>query len=671
MKPKYILESFANQTTMHGVPKVILAKSPFIRFFWSMVCITAGAIFCFQISEVLRRFFSYPKKVTVEVVSTPVPFPSVSLCNMRNLDFYILNTLNRKFLEDPHPINHINDTDNPFIREYMKIVAKYGPLWYKYQETHPQIFQEIFSRTTFSANIPQELISSAAVQLNEFIVTCYFGGNNCNTTKDFSTFFDPYYFNCFTYNAPYSSPEDDFENLDYLNADDLGDKILSLSEGIENGWSVIVLSGSGMLDKNPDIRVLPGIHESRSAVAASEGIRVVIHPPHTQPFPFAEGYDVPPGYSASFGIRPRRNIRIGPPHGNCMHRNPFGSAVKERYRGISCQKMCLQSHVIKNCDCYDASLPKLLNVAQKPCRRNDEIPDSCMFEASDECFNASVLMYDRIQCARETRDYVTRNTTLMSECLCHPPCNEFLYDVSYSLSKWPASGYEGDAAYLDVFYVEEFRQRFENTPKNQTIMEYFNDTNRESTMKDFARLNVYIADSNVIKTQETPDYTPNQLVSDIGGQLGIWVGISVITLTEVMEMICMLFRYFMTSKVPTPSDNPGIDGSLSDGAGGSGSSTTHDFRENMRNGKYNINQPRPCDDNGSGPRRCPGSDGVTGGVAEVGLQYRTWTRDENNYPPNEYNPYVQTSSIDRYTFEPIERDRSAMFRTYFMEPFFK
>lgn len=52
-------------------------------------------------------------------------------------------------------------------------------------------------------------------------------------------------------------------------------------------------------------------------------------------------------------------------------------------------------------------------------------------------------------------------------------------------------------------------------------------------MKDFARLNVYIADSNVIITQEMEDYSSTQLVSDIGGQLGLWVGISIITLAEV------------------------------------------------------------------------------------------------------------------------------------------
>ena len=58
---------------------------------------------------------------------------------------------------------------------------------------------------------------------------------------------------------------------------------------------------------------------------------------------------------------------------------------------------------------------------------------------------------------------------------------------------------------------------------------------REHSMKDFARLNVYIADSNVIITQEMEDYSSTQLVSDIGGQLGLWVGISIITLAEVSD----------------------------------------------------------------------------------------------------------------------------------------
>ena len=124
------------------------------------------------------------------------------------------------------------------------------------------MFQEVFSRTTFAANIPVSHISEAAVQLEGFVVNCHYAGHRCNKERDFLRFWDPYYFNCFTYRAPEQTEIDD-----------------SLSEGIENGWSAILLSGSGMLDKNDEIRMLPGLHEWRSAVSSSEGVRVVIHPP--------------------------------------------------------------------------------------------------------------------------------------------------------------------------------------------------------------------------------------------------------------------------------------------------------------------------------------------------------------------------------------------------------
>ena len=76
-------------------------------------------------------------------------------------------------------------------------------------------------------------------------------------------------------------------------------------------------------------------------------IRVVIHPPGTIPYPFTEGYDVPPGFSASIGIKPVKNIRVGLPHGNCSVTDPFGGGENcanggSVYRLMSCQKMCLQ-----------------------------------------------------------------------------------------------------------------------------------------------------------------------------------------------------------------------------------------------------------------------------------------------------------------------------------------
>jgi hypothetical protein len=375
----------------------------------------------------------------------------------------------------------------------------------------------------------------------------------------------------------------------------------------------VIFAGNGILKWNNDIRVLPGLYESHSAVAVSEGVRVVIHPSGTQPFPFTEGFDVPTGYSASFGIRPRRNIRIGQPHGNCCRDNPFEkkpSAADDsnwteaafdqstdaktnsnghnnsgprryRYRSITCQKMCLQSHVVAQCRCYDSSLPILPELRRhqrslsptnhnghdetgretiKPCWLNENFGDFCFDDATDDCLAAVLTMYDRVMCARRTRDMVARNSSLMAQCGCHPPCDEFQYDVSYSLSKWPATGFEGDKTYYDIFYVQNFRERFNRSSppeKTKSVWEYFRDEDRIKTMQDFARLNVYIADSSVIVTQETADYELNQLVSDIGGQLGIWVGMSVLTLSEVVELFYLLLRHFLMSRIRRLSRSAG------------------------------------------------------------------------------------------------------------------
>jgi len=46
----------------------------------------------------------------------------------------------------------------------------------------------------------------------------------------------------------------------------------------------------------------------------------------------------------------------------------------------------------------------------------------------------------------------------------------------------------------------------------------------------------------VIVTRESEDYGISQLVSDIGGQLGVWIGLSVITAAEVVELIIQIIQ---------------------------------------------------------------------------------------------------------------------------------
>lgn len=319
-----------------------------------------------------------------------------------------------------------------------QVVSKYFSM-YVDVSIPMDVKQTLLSRTTLATNIPRDVITAAGVPFEEFIVTCFFTGQVCNRSVEFRRFFDTYYYNCYTYNPSW------------------GEGGTSLSEGMENGLSIVVLTGSGMLDRNPKVRVIPGSHEWLSPISGSEGVRVVLHPPGTQPYPHTEGYDVAPGFSASFGIRARENVRIGPPHGNC---STAPSDTDSSYRMLACQKFCLQAAVVAECACVDITLPgqdQYLANGHHYCSDDSTVPQTCSFNFTPACKNALMQVYSRYVCARNVNiQKMHANAKFSRECGCYPACYELNYDVTYSLAKWPATRIDGEVAYVDIFHAEKF-----------------------------------------------------------------------------------------------------------------------------------------------------------------------------------------------------------------------
>lgn len=516
MAVKTEVQEFGDTTSMHGVPRIINARTKLSRCFWATVCLATFVMVCVQIVIIFQRYYSFPKKVTVEVVHEPVKFPSISICNMRCLDSYVLNKINQLFIHDQAAVNNVNKSKNLFVQKYFEYIAKLQPLVNKYGDDYPQLFREMFSKNSFTSSISDMVISTGAVPLHQFVLNSYLGDHLINSSRDFQSFLNVNYFSCFTY-----SPPDGVHKV--------------MAEGKENGWASTLFSGNGMVDKNNETRVLPGLKFSHKTLSRTEGVRVIIHPRGSLALPSSEGYDVPPGFAGSFGIRSQRIKRIGKPHGNCSDK---GYAYRELY----CQKQCLQQYIIDQCNCADVSLPPP-NPKVDYCQDISNIPESCTHDISEECLEAAKEHYIRVKCVERNNEAMLTHPEVMEACECFPPCDEQVYDVSYSLAKWPASGLEGDETYLEIMGSEAFPQSFDsNNPEYLDMVHQYFTGDREKVLADFVRLNVYLANSNVLVTQEQPDYTTTQLMSDIGGQLGLWVGISVITVTEVLVFLVSLCR---------------------------------------------------------------------------------------------------------------------------------
>ena len=184
-----------------------------------------------------------------------------------------------------------------------------------------------------------------------------------------------------------------------------------------------------------------------------------------------------------------------------------------------------------------------------PCQHNRDFPRDCS-NNTDACRKALLSQCERIDCcAKSIERKFSSDETEMAECSCHPPCEETVYDTSYSLSQWSGKGFEDDTVWHDIFDDGTIVNRFnDSTFELNLYREYFSYENWKIAKTDFARINVYMADSTMIQTQESPDYEITDLISDVGGQLGVWIGMSVVTMIETFALFGQLLRYFLCKK---------------------------------------------------------------------------------------------------------------------------
>ena len=152
-------------------------------------------------------------------------------------------------------------------------------------------------------------------------------------------------------------------------------------------------------------------------------------------------------------------------------------------------------------------------------------------------------------------------------CECYWFCNEIIYDVRKSEAKWPRANTLAD--FLSLYVVgkpdhlasKAYRHLVNRTQEANetggshgvdTVGEIFDKLSNISfpseaeqtwVYNNFFQINLLFRDMVVVEHLQEPAFTQVDFFSNIGGVFGLWGGVSLLTLLEIMTFLSRLFHH--------------------------------------------------------------------------------------------------------------------------------
>lgn len=262
------------------------------------------------------------------------------------------------------------------------------------------------------------------------------------------------------------------------------------------------------------------------SLAPDAGIRLTIHNQTAMPFPEENGINLAPGFKTGIALRLTEVIRVEPPHGECKEYTwaenlKYNAWAEEgqlnvQYSYVACQKTCYQKSLIQYCGCCSLDYP-CTGAAFDDVWSAYSYVDWCIYSNSTQtaCEEYVLSQYEKgeLPCSSD----------------CVPPCDETEYTTDVTMSAWPSN------EYLDTA-INDFRST--SSSLYSSISSSTSTTDKRAFMNENGiKVEIYYRYLNFEVIQTEASYEVENLLSDIGGQLGLWIGLSIVSLFEIIEII--------------------------------------------------------------------------------------------------------------------------------------
>ena len=232
------------------------------------------------------------------------------------------------------------------------------------------------------------------------------------------------------------------------------------------------------------------------------GLLISIHGQNTHPFPSLDSLWVQAGTNTRVSLKKIITTRLKHPYtSNCSDGNEVLTVFPGVYTTHNCQVSCYWLEFYHRCGDIGPSLRRYMPESLNPKRNN----------------------HTKIQYAlcsmKFHQDQINRGTN--ESCFCPLPCKGETFSATISASKWPS---EADLHFYKIMFSKALGINSSHITNN-------------FVRENFLRLNIFYDDVGYRILSEQIKYSVTELLSNIGGQLGLWMGLSAFSVVEIFALV--------------------------------------------------------------------------------------------------------------------------------------
>ena len=354
---------------------------------------------------------------------------------------------------------------------------------------YPNIINEGVAKGLLKENSKKYL--NQDVKLKDIILKCQFETNDCDLDSDFESYYDPNYGTCFRFNSGRN-----------MNGTSTPQKYAS-SFGIFFGLELELFIGS--------------IDQNNYLFSSENGFNIFISNQSYFNSNYNEGINIPAGFSSKISIQQNVLIKQPKPYSYCTADissiNSYDSEIfkiafsklNKTYFYYDCIFLCLQKYFAQQCGCQYFLFTIYYDYGLRTC-----------------AVNISNTNKD-YECLRKSWSNYSESKDILTDCDCPVECERTYYTYSNSIAEFPTLKYSN--------YIRNYSQ-FRLNYSNMTY---------EEMRKNVAKVNIFYDELKQTVLSESVKTEISDLISNLGGLLGLFLGLSFLSLIEFVELILQTF----------------------------------------------------------------------------------------------------------------------------------